>query len=276
MKLLKKYALCAILGALLIITPFHAQAAEHACPDQTAAENGAHQQQYLLGKAYDNGLCALDTNKEAAAQWYTRAAQQGHIEAAYELGETYFTGDGLPINYPLAKKWYLKAGKHGHGKSQLRLGFLFAESHFEGLSVDMEEAERWFIAAAAQDAGDAKFRLGNFYSYYKQPPDHEQAYRWLRDAAMGGHRIAMYDLARMYKNGTGVPQHNGKALIWMTKAAKADVLQAQMALAEMYAKGDGTPQDDILALKWTLTIAKKPTASPFWLKKAGDLLFEGR
>ncbi|MDD9901447.1 MAG: hypothetical protein OXT65_10740, partial [Alphaproteobacteria bacterium] len=44
----------------------------------------------------------------------------------------------------------------------------------------------------------------------------------------------------------------------------------------LYAKGDGAPQEAILALKWARTIAKTPPASPFWLKKAGDLLFEGR
>ncbi len=246
------------------------------CPDRTLAEKGEMMDEYYLGKAYDEGYCDITTNKSAAENWYRKAALQGHMLAQYELGETFFAGDGLPIDYPEAKKWYEKAGDQGHGLSQLRLGFLNAEAHFPGLTTDYEKAEDWFMKAADQNAGDAQFRLGNFYNNYKQPPDYSRGFIWLKRAAEGGHRVAMYDLARMLLSGRGVAKNIPLGLEWMQKAAEADMLPAQMNLAEMYGEGkDGVTKNIAQSLKWLLKVAAKPTASVFYLNKAGDVFFEG-
>lgn len=200
------------------------------------------------------------------------AAHRGDAAAEYALGEIYFTsGD----DYPAAKQWYLKAAEQGHGLSALRLGFLDAEAHFKGLTPDYAEAEKWFLIAAEQDAGDAKFRLGNFYANYKEPRDYPRAFLWLKRAAEGGNRTAMFDLARLIREGKGTEKDGALALAWMTKAAEAGVPQAAVALTEMYAHGDGAPRDPALALKWTLRIANDPGASVFWLDRAGDMFFEG-
>jgi len=246
------------------------------CPDIPAAEEGSASDQYFVGKAYDEGYCGIAADKKEAEHWYRTAAEHGHALAQYELAETYFTGDGVAVDYPEAKKWYQQAASHGHGLSQLRLGFLNAEAHFPGLTTNYTEAENWFAKAAEQNAGDARFRLGNFYNNYKQPPDFEKGYYWLKLAAEGGHRVAMFDLARVLLEGKGTAINIKDGVAWMTKAAEADILQAQMSLAEMYAIGKYTAKNPAESLKWTLRIANKPTASVFYLAMAGDLFFEGK
>ena len=245
------------------------------CPDREKAAEGDFMEAYYLGRAYDKGYCGIFADKTTAVQWYDVAAEGGHMLAAYELGETWFTGDGVAVDYPKAKWWYLVAAAKGHGLSALRLGFLFAEGHFPGLTVDVAEAEKWFTLAAEQNAGDAQFRLGNFYNNYKQPRDYTKAFLWLKRAAEGGHRVSMYDLARLHQDGRGTPQDNVAALRWMVRAAEEDVLQAQQALADMYATGDGVEKNITEALKWTLRVAGKPSASAAWLNRAGDIFFEG-
>jgi len=241
------------------------------CPENTATGPISFPDEYALARAYDKGYCGITADKKTAKRWYIKAAKHGYMPAQYELGEKYFTGDGGTPDYPRAKRWYLAAAKQGHGLSQLRLGFLYAEAHFTGLKTDYAEAEKWFLKAAAQNAGDAQFRLGNFYHNYKDPPDLKKAAFWLTKAAAGGHRVAMFDLARLIRS-----EDPAQSLVWMKKAAELDLLPAQMTLSEMYAAGDGVPEDPAQSLAWTLKIAVKPTASPFWINRAGDIFFAGR
>ena len=42
-----------------------------------------------------------------------KAASQGDIESAAELGDMYYGGEGIPQNYTLAAKWYQMAADHG-------------------------------------------------------------------------------------------------------------------------------------------------------------------
>src|SRR5690606_28220780 len=99
---------------------------------------------YQSARALDDGLCGQTQDKGEALARYRKAAKEGHMLAQYEMGETFFAGDGAPTDYVLAKNWYLKAAEQGHGPSQLRLGFLTAEKHFPGVTADLAQAETWF------------------------------------------------------------------------------------------------------------------------------------
>jgi hypothetical protein len=250
--------------------------AEHnICPEQNAAQSGSAADEYTLALAYDKGYCGIAANQPAALQWYTRAAQHGSMLAQYQLGEIYYTGNGVAPDYPEAKKWYLAAAKQGDGHAQWRLGFLCAEGHYKGLKTDYNEAEQWWTKAAEQNADDAQFRLGNFYHTYKNPPDMKKSVYWLTRASEGGNRVAMFDLARMLKAGEGTPKNPEQALIWMKKSAELGMPTAQMMLSEMYATGDGVEKDPAQSLAWTLKVAAAPSAIPYWIDKAADILFAG-
>lgn len=266
-----------LLAGLMLSAAGTAQAEHSGCAMmKPAAEKGDAGRQYLYAQALDNGTCDFKVDKKEAERWYRKAASQGDMLAEYELAETYFDGDGFPTDYPEAKKWYLKAAKQGHGPSQLRLGFLYAEKHFKGVTVDYAEAEKWFTKAAEQNAGDAQFRLGNFYINYRHPPDYARAMPWLKKAAEGGNRTAMFDLGRLQLAGTGMPKDAGAGINWIKKSAEAGTLQAQMTLVQLYTEGKETPKDVMESLKWTLKIADAPTAAPYYLDLAGDILLDGK
>jgi TPR repeat protein len=242
---------------------------------QRGAEAGDPARETLYAAALQHGTCGFKTDKPAAAAWYSKAAEQGDRQAQAALAEMYFDGDGMPTDYPAAKKWYLKAAQQGDGPSQLRLAFLYAENHFKGVHVDYAEAEKWFLKAAEQDAGDARFRLGNFYINYKRPADYKNGEIWLTRAAEGGNRVAMFDLGRLLLDGDHVPRDEAQGRAWVIKSAEHDLLQAEMLLVTMYTKGENAPKDPAQALHWTLKIAAEPTASAYYLDRAGDALFEG-
>jgi TPR repeat protein len=55
----------------------------------------------------------------AAAEWYRKAAVQGHADAQYALGVTYDTVEG---DHAAAARWYRKAAAQGHTGAQCQLG----------------------------------------------------------------------------------------------------------------------------------------------------------
>ena len=49
-----------------------------------------------------------------AVMWFTKAAQQEHSEAQYELGICYANGNGVSTDLKAAAKWIKKAYDKGH------------------------------------------------------------------------------------------------------------------------------------------------------------------
>ena len=62
---------------------------------------------------YQRGLDYRDNQKDysAAAQMFSRAAEQGHVRAQACLGWAYHQGQGVPQAYTQALSWYKKAAK---------------------------------------------------------------------------------------------------------------------------------------------------------------------
>lgn len=161
---------------------------------------------------HHSNLQAVPNDDAHAAQWYRKAAGQGHANAQYELGALCAKGQGVPQDYKQAAQWYRKAADQGYANAQYGLGTLFGV----GKGV---------------------------------PQDYEQAAQWIRKAADQGHTEAQGTLGALYTQGNGVPQDYGQAAQWFRKAANSDV-HAQYCLGMLYANGQGVPKDLIEACKW--------------------------
>ncbi len=83
--------------------------------NQQKANQGGADAQFTLGLLYKRGAGTLQDTKQAV-YWYTKAAEQGHVQAQYELGRLYlFSGDNeVPQDYKQAFFWYTKAAEQGH------------------------------------------------------------------------------------------------------------------------------------------------------------------
>jgi TPR repeat protein len=69
--------------------------------------------QLYMGKA-----CIEYKEYKEAAEWFTKAAEQGNMDAQYELGVLYLNGDGITKDSDKAIKWFNKAGDQGHVKAK--------------------------------------------------------------------------------------------------------------------------------------------------------------
>lgn len=82
-----------------------------------AAERGNATAQYSYGYLlYEQGYMPLEADKHFARvlRWWTRAAEQGHIEAQFMVGTFHQLGLGTPFNEPEALKWLKLAASKGH------------------------------------------------------------------------------------------------------------------------------------------------------------------
>ena len=86
---------------------------------------------------------------------------QGHILAAQAIGDTYFWGKGVAIDYPRAMAAYKIAAEAGDAVSQHQVGAMYYMGR--GVAVDYKQARAWIEKAAAQDDPDAVATLGVMY-----------------------------------------------------------------------------------------------------------------
>lgn len=85
------------------------------------AELGVAEAQYTLGLAYFSNTDFYSESPtnfikdySQAVKWYSKSAEQGHIEAQVQLGICYANGLGVDKNKDKAYYWWKKAAEQGH------------------------------------------------------------------------------------------------------------------------------------------------------------------
>ena len=81
-------------------------------------------------------------NLVCALQYFSMAAEQGHVESQFELGQMYAQGLGTVQRFEEAVKWYERAAKQGHAKAQFNLAFMI--SHGQGAEESLLKAYEWY------------------------------------------------------------------------------------------------------------------------------------
>ena len=80
-----------------------------------------------------------------AVKWYRKAAEQGHAKAQFNLGLTYYYGEGVPKDVAEAVKWYRKAAELGNADAQRILGSLYYVG--DGVPKDSVLSYKWLNLA---------------------------------------------------------------------------------------------------------------------------------
>src|SRR5688572_28249745 len=97
---------------------------------------------------------------ESAFNWCRFSAELGSLQAQYTLGYAYMSGRGTDKDYPKTIEWYTKAAERGHIKVQYDLGMILME---EGTEQNYTLAAYWLEKLSAQGYIKAKVELGKLY-----------------------------------------------------------------------------------------------------------------
>ena len=91
-------------------------------PDGAQAQQSAAQTQQSHLELY---FAASKGNNNALHQLRVRA-EQGNVDAQFDLGFMYENGDGVPKDSAQAAQWYRKAAEQGLSGAQNSLGVMYA------------------------------------------------------------------------------------------------------------------------------------------------------
>ena len=145
----------------------------------------------LSGELYKEGRystsLASEEDREQAKEWYRKAAERGHVEAMFWLGELYRPGERWPFvtaSWPSAAEWFQKAAEQGHVLAMVRLG----EYHSISCGSVDKESPYWF--------DDSMFQSWAF-DHQEKKADPEQAFYWYRKAAEQGDPTAIEALKEL-------------------------------------------------------------------------------
>lgn len=90
------------------------------------------------------------------------AADSGHTESQYIIGDRYSTGTDLPRDVDLAKKYLQKAADNKHALALLRIGNMIQSGEIQGLDRDVYH---YHILAAECGNPVGMYNVGTYYHY---------------------------------------------------------------------------------------------------------------
>ena len=133
------------------------------------AQAGDPLAQNLMGSAHKYGRFVRQDHA-ASMQRFRKAAEQGFVDAQFNLGRIYGPADGLyrrsraaPEDYAEAAKWLGKAAAQGHTPAQVKVAELYAFGG-DGLDQDYVRAYFWTSVAAQNGSEPARKRLATYAS----------------------------------------------------------------------------------------------------------------
>ena len=237
-------------GHLIIANSGRQPKQEEIGPDdyQKSAEQGDVDAQFNLGMMYAKGE-GVPRNMTKAVHWLRKAGEHGHISSQIMLGWMYQKGEIIPKDSTAAVEWYRKAAEHEEPNAQFNLGMMYAKG--EGIPKNPVAAVEWLRKAAEQGSVDAQLYLGYMYHIGQEiRQDYGKALEWYQKAADQGDANAQNNLGTMYQHGLGIQQDHTKAVEWYRKAAEQGHADAQFHHGWMYHIGKGIQQDHTKAVEW--------------------------
>jgi TPR repeat protein len=104
-----------------------------------SAKAGDADAQYELGTMYERGV----SDEVEAAKWYSKAAEQGHVDAQCNLGIAYVLGEGVERNLVLSYMWLEIATMQGHELSEMYRGLYVKQMTKEQIAEAQKLAREW-------------------------------------------------------------------------------------------------------------------------------------
>lgn len=124
-------------------------------PLRARATGGDARSQFLLGLVYEFGHAGITKDLQQALSWFKQAAEQGIGLPQAWVGDFYYQGIGIPVNFAEAFRWYRKAAEQNYSWAQFMVGEMNTKG--QGVPRDRAEAMRWYRKAADNGHNLSKF-----------------------------------------------------------------------------------------------------------------------
>jgi len=201
---------------------------------------------------------SADENTPVAYNWILMPlderialAQQGNVEAQFNVGYLYLTKTLVEQDVDMAKKWLVEAAKQGHVDAMLLLCSELDEPQW-GASL-MAAAQNGNTQAQENLVHYANSNCFGEMSYNEveqlKRQWQEQIFAAYERAAQQGGEWAQFQVGTYYRSGEGVEQDREKAAYWWQQSADQGNQLAVLALDKLLDLGNVTDESVIQSLR---------------------------
>ena len=191
-------------------------------------------------------------DKGTPLYWYKLAAEQGHVEAQYQIGT------GAELDETEAYRWLETAAKQGHQMAQWQLGCAYLPDEGKlarGLKKSTAKAFQFFKAAAEQGNVEAQYFVSDAYATGTGVKiDKEKAVKWFIKAARNknryrspSHEINGVEVGGFLHEIAGELSYYNHLIDEYLGEEWFPRIHAHFRLGEAFLKGDGITKDETKA-----------------------------
>lgn len=196
-----------------------------------------------LGNKHTEKMGADRKGKDAklAAEYFIRAADQGHPHALTAAGYHLDRGIGVEVDHARAAAYNRKAADQGSPLAQCLLALMCIDGR--GVKRNMREGARLLRLSADQGFLEAQYILADYYhkgSFGKDRAEQNaQALHYFKLAADQGHRLSALNVGVRYLN----EQNFDEALHYLYFASRNGELAAEAWIGHCHVVGAGVKPD---------------------------------
>ncbi|UZO02670.1 uncharacterized protein OCT59_021149 [Rhizophagus irregularis] len=173
---------------------------------------------FILGYFNFYGIITNE-NDDKAFNLFINASEKNHTLAQLFVGSCYERGHGTIKNEKLAYKYYEKAANNGSIDAVYNLSILCKDGI--GVEKDYNKAFELFKQSAEEEHIMGLMMLGYCYDEgIGTKIDKQKAFESYQNAANLGQDVAQNNLAVLYEEGDGIAKDIDKAIYWYEKSAK--------------------------------------------------------
>lgn len=143
----------------------------------------------------------ISKNPQKAFEHNLKRAEQGDVEAEFQVYRAYCEGIGVEKDETLADSWCEKAADHGDARAAAIMGI-------RCLGKDNQKTVKYWEYASKKGNAVAMFELASIYQngFHEIEVDKKRACAWFEIAADLGNNKARLALAQILATGDGVPK----------------------------------------------------------------------
>lgn len=213
----------------------------------------------------------IDSDNESLSDCEAKA-RRGSAEYQWKVGTMLREGRETEKDSAKAADWFQKAADQGHAGAMNDLGVHYLRG--VGVELDVDRAFQLFAEAAEKDDPHAQCNIGDCYiGGQGVAKDESMGLEWIKKAADASTPVGQWSLGTAYMEGKGVTRDEAEAVKWFRRAASQDFPPAKFALAQAYETGAGVKPNLERAEKWYGAVQH---INPEAAAKLADLYISGR
>jgi TPR repeat protein len=215
------------------------------------AEEGIADAQYFAADYYMRGV-GTEPSEEKAVEWFTKAANQGHVNSMNRLAE-YHRSKG---SKDVALQWFVTAAKKNSGPAQVQIGMI-AEAQ-----GDIATAVKWYKVAIANTKTEDRLVLlndgltgtgeafGHMGMLLINAPtgikkDAKAGHNLIKTGARLGSGYCAQMLGQLNAEGKIIKQDYQQSLFWLLYAIKTRIPEDKELMQNIRSHLSGKQQQDI-------------------------------